>query len=418
MVYRAGLIGCGGVSRNHASGLRGARNVALVALADVFESNLKTAGEAYGVDRLYTDYRQMIRDQRLDIVNVCTQAPQHASVVIGAVEAGVKGIICEKPIGVTLAEADTMVAACERHGVRLAINHQTRMIPNTFEVERLVRDGAIGELRAARMVDKGGRPAGNSLMEMLTHMFDLVRIYAGDPAWVSAHLTVGEGGDHQGPQRLATVDDVMFSQEALPSDRDCGLVLGDRCNASFGFAPRGGWHNGMTVSLESFYQPRRTDGRAWGPTTELIGTDGMLFLGGTSTHVDVHIHRGPWSAPGLMEPQGKPVSTAESVPLSTHAAMTPHHIAMVEELVAAMEEGREHRSSAYDGRWALEMIMGVYESHRREGARVALPLGRRDHPLERWLAETGRAVPPKPEPRVKALQAIRDTANVPAKVRV
>jgi len=411
MVYRAGLIGCGGVSKNHAAALRAARNVALVALADVYEPNLKTAGAAYGVDRLYTDYRRMIQDERLDIVNICTQAPQHAPVVIGAVEAGVRGIICEKPIGVTLSEADAMVAACECHGVRLAINHQTRMIPNTFAVERLVRGGAIGELRAARMIDKGGRPAGNSLMEMLTHMFDLLRTYAGDPAWVSAHLTVGEGGDHQGPQRLATVDDIMFSQEALSSDRDCGLVLGDRCSASFGFAPRSGWHNGMTAALESYYQPRRSAGPAWGPTTELLGTDGVLFLGGTSTHVDVHLHRGPWAAPGLMESQGDPVNAMAPGPVSTHAAMTPHHIAMVEELVAAIEEGRQHRSSGHDGRWALEMIMGVYESHRRDGARVAVPLEHRDHPLERWLTEVGRPLPVKPDRRVKTLQA------VPAEVR-
>ena len=65
----------------------------------------------------------------------------------------------------------------------LAINHQTRSVPNTFLVEPLLKDGAIGDLRAARMPDKGGRPAGNSLMELLTHVFDLLRLYAGDPSW-------------------------------------------------------------------------------------------------------------------------------------------------------------------------------------------------------------------------------------------
>jgi hypothetical protein len=58
-----------------------------------------------------------------------------------------------------------MIEACARTGTRLAINHQTRMIPNTFLAERLLKEGAIGDLRAVRMVDKGGRPAGNSLME-------------------------------------------------------------------------------------------------------------------------------------------------------------------------------------------------------------------------------------------------------------
>src|SRR5438552_2188722 len=134
MVYRAGLVGCGGVSRSHSKGLQAARNVDLVALADVYEPNLQTASRAYGVDRLYTDFREMIERERLDIVDVCTQAPQHAPVVMAAAEMGVKGIICEKPIALTPEEADAMIATCRRTGARLAINHQTRMIPNTFAV--------------------------------------------------------------------------------------------------------------------------------------------------------------------------------------------------------------------------------------------------------------------------------------------
>jgi hypothetical protein len=81
---------------------------------------------------------------------------------------------------------------------------------------------------------------------------------------------------------------------------------------------------------------------------------------------------------------------------------------MVEELMAAIAEGREHRSSGRDGRWALEMIMGVYESHRRDGARVALPLTHRGHPLERWLAEAGLPLPPRPETPVRELRVRPD----------
>jgi predicted dehydrogenase len=414
MVYRAGLIGCGGVSRSHSAGLQAARNVELVALADVYEPNLKTAGAAYGVGRLYADYREMLQQEQLDIVAVCTQAPQHAGPVMASAEAGVKGIICEKPVALTLAEADAMLETCARTGTRLAINHQTRMIPNTFGVERLLKEGAIGDLRAARMIDKGGRPAGNSLMEMLTHCFDLLRIYAGDPAWVSAHLTVGMQG-HQGPQRLATIHDVMYSQEAWPNDRDCGLVLGDRCSATFGFGPREGWHDGLTATLESYFQTRQTPGgEAWQPSMELLGTDGVLFLGGTSNHVDAYLHRGPWAPPGRLEPIETPAREIAPGPFASRGREAPHHTAMVEELVAAIEAGRAHRSSGVDGRWALEMIMGVYESHRRGGARVDLPLLSRDHPLQRWVQEAGVPQPQKPERQVKVLKAPASAAVAPS----
>lgn len=79
---------------------------------------------------------------------------------------------------------------------------------------------------------------------------------------------------------------------------------------------------------------------------------------------------------------------------------------MVEELVAAVEEGRDHRSSGADGRWALEMIMGVYESHRRGGARVTLPLANRDHPLERWRRDGGQPLPAKPAAVTRTLQVV------------
>jgi predicted dehydrogenase len=407
MVYRAGLVGCGGVSRSHSRGLQAARDVELVALADVYAPNLQVAGQEYGVDRLYADFREMIERERLDLLDVCTQAPQHAPVVGAAAGLGVRGILCEKPIALTLGEADEMVAACARAGARLAINHQTRMIPSTFAVERLLQEGTIGDLRAIRMLDKGWRPAGNSLMELLTHVFDLVRIYAGDPSWVAAHLTVatsGPRGDQQAPQRLATLEDVVYSQTAWPTDRDCGLVLGDRCAATFGFGPREGWHSGLTATVDSFFQPRTAaSGGAWEPSVELLGTEGALFLGGTSSHVDVYLHRGPWAPPGRLERIESPPRPIAPGPYAGRGAEAPHHTAMVEELVAAVEQGREHRSSGSEGRWALEMIMGVYESHRRGGARVPLPLEERGHPLQRWIEDAGAPQPVKPEPRVKVL---------------
>ena len=116
MVYRAGLVGCGGVSRSHSRGLQAARDVELVALADVYAPNLQVAGQAYGVERLYADFREMIERERLDLLDVCTQAPQHAPVVSAAAGLGVRGILCEKPIALTLGEADEMVAACARAG--------------------------------------------------------------------------------------------------------------------------------------------------------------------------------------------------------------------------------------------------------------------------------------------------------------
>jgi predicted dehydrogenase len=302
-----------------------------------------------------------------------------------------------------------MIAACAAAGTRLAIGHQTRMIPTTFQAERLIHDGAIGDLRVARLLDKGGRPAGNSLMEMCTHLFDLLRLFAGDPSWTAGHLTAG-AMDEQGhrlsvtDQRPATIDDIQYSVAAWP-DRDCGLVLGDRCSATFGFGPRPGWHHGLTATLESFFQINHAGagGTTWGPTLELIGTDGILFLDGTSNKVDLYLHRGPWAPPGRLEPIMAPVAANWLADSGGSGALDPYR-AMLGELIVAVETGREHRSSGLDGRWALEMILGVYESHRRGGERVALPAAERDHPLERWLIEARRPLPARPTPVRRPLQ--------------
>jgi hypothetical protein len=138
-------------------------------------------------------------------------------------------------------------------------------------------------------------------------------------------------------------------------------------------------------------------GARWHPNLELLGTDGVLFLGGTSDHVDLFLHRGPWAPPGRLEKIESPALEIAAGPHAPGGLQSPYHTAMAEELVAAIEEDREHRSSGREGRWALERIMGTYASHAREGARVTVPLVDRRHPLHLWLNEVGVPAPPRPQ---------------------
>ncbi|MAG35101.1 MAG: hypothetical protein CL878_02480 [Dehalococcoidia bacterium] len=397
--YRAGLIGCGRMSRHHIPALMATPGVELVALADPYQPALDERGEQFGVasEHRYADYREMLDRESLDIVTISTQAPEHAPATLSCVDAGVRGVLCEKPIALSLAEADEMVAACDRTGMKLAINHQTRISLATYRAEELIQSGAIGEFVGVRIVDKGGRPAGNSLMEMATHLFDHTRLYAGDPTWVAAHLTDAEPDGHRRP---STVDDIMYSQTAWPADRDCGLVLGSRATAVFGFGPAS-LHNGLEASFVSYNQP---GDKSWPDQLELIGIEGVLALR-TSGESDLFLHRGAWGAPVQFEPVLTGADAQHTEPVLP-AGLAPERVtgrlgsfvAMLTELKAAIEEDRPHRSDVRDGRWALDMIMGVYESHRQNGARVALPLPQREHPLERWLNDEGRPMPHHPEP--------------------
>ena len=376
--YRAALIGCGGKGKDHANTLVKDNLVDLVALCDIREEALQTFQEMYGVSRLYTDYHEMLEREKLDVVVISTQAPQHHALTIAAAEYGCH-VFCEKPMAVTLKEADEMIEACNKAGVRLSINHQKRSSAYNDYVKQLIADGEIGELILIRAYDKGGRKSGNSMMEMGTHLFDWVHNFAGDVSWASAHITVGPA---KRKMREAVVQDIKHSQEVNPRDRDAGLVIGERAFCSFGFV------NGLHADCEFLAQSRAND-KAYG--LDLIGTKGRIALRRSVATV-MFIHRGEFMTP-VEEHHW------ELVPLPEEDEIAGQHLQTID--INQVLQSRIIRSllepdipdtppisSGQDGRAALEMIHGSWESHRR-GERVAFPLKERTHPLQRWRDEVG-----------------------------
>ena len=124
--------------------------VEVIAVADPDPEGLKAAGLRTGADRLYPDYREMLRAEDLALVNVCPRWTDcHADMVIAAAESGAKGILCEKPLTRTLAEADAMLDACRSNGVRMAVAHRRA---NAYEQhgKKLVDEGRIGGIQSLR----------------------------------------------------------------------------------------------------------------------------------------------------------------------------------------------------------------------------------------------------------------------------
>jgi predicted dehydrogenase len=374
------------MSRFHIPALQATPGVELVALADPYAPALEERGGQFGIPPAsrYADYSEMLARERLDVVTICTQAPVHCAATLAAAEAGVRGIFCEKPIALDLVEADRMVAACEVHGAVLAINHWLRLAPATQKAVELVRDGVIGEPLAIRIHDKGGRPAGIALIELCTHFFDLARLFGGDPAWVQAQFSVLDDG----VARLAGPGDVKPSQVAWPRDKDCGLIMGDRCSATFGFLPNLEMNSrGLVTTYQGFFQP---PGKTWRSGIEILGLDGVLALNSSGEGaLELHLHRGPWETPGRFEPilvgDAALPRFQDGRPAGPDEFFVPGMVGMLESLVRALDAGEEHPSSGRDGRWAMEMIMGAFASH-AQGRLLTLPLAERRHPLERWVA--------------------------------
>ncbi|MCZ6680641.1 MAG: Gfo/Idh/MocA family oxidoreductase [Candidatus Poribacteria bacterium] len=371
--YRAALLGCGGKGKDHANTLVKDELVNLVALCDVRQEALETFQQAYSVSACYTDYHKMFEREKLDLVVISTQAPHHHAPTLAAAVHGCH-VFCEKPMAVTLQEADEMIAACDQAGVRLAINHQKRASAYNDYAKQLIAQGEIGELILIRAYEKGGRKAGNAMMEMGTHLFDWVHNFAGDVSWASAHINID--------RRDAAVQDIKHSQEVNPRDRDAGLVIGERAFCAFGFV------NGLHADC-GFLAESRANDQAYG--LDLICTEGRIALRRSVATV-MFIHRGEFMTP-VEGHQWERVSLPEEDQITgQHLPTIDINRVLQSRIIRSLLEPEstdaEPISSGRKGRAALEMIHGSWESQRR-GGRVAFPLKDRTHPLQRWRDEAG-----------------------------
>ncbi len=370
-IYRIAIIGLGGMGMEHARAVELDADCELVAGAEINPERAAAWGNRFGVEAIYDDYEKMLDEQQPDIVIVPTQAPMHYRPTIAAAKRGIH-VFCEKPIALNLIQADDMVETCDRHNVKFAINHIKRASPYNRHVLSLIDKGDIGEVVLLKATDKGGRKAGNSLMEMGTHLYDWLRLFGGDVEWVHAHLVQLDGGE-------STVDDIKHTQEVHSYDRDAGLVLGERGHAAFRFK------NGIHADVQFLAQPQTNDN---GYGIDIIGTEGRIAVR-ESVGTTMFIHKGQHKTPAdvweqvhlreeELDEQGNPRDKG-SVRLLLQRLM-------LRDLIEAIQIDREAFASGRDGRDCLEMIHATWESHRQR-ARVYLPLTPREHPLERWQKE-------------------------------
>jgi len=156
-LYRVGLIGCGRIGSEfedlrgeHPCSIAGAFNALpncqLVAGCNRGEERLRKFGRRWGVTSLYRDHAEMLRNEQLDLVAVATPPGAHRDQVVAAAEAGAKGIFCEKPMALSLAECDDMLAACRQNGAKLLVNCTRRWIGQYEAVKRAAGVGRWGEL--------------------------------------------------------------------------------------------------------------------------------------------------------------------------------------------------------------------------------------------------------------------------------
>ncbi len=340
--YRVGIIGTGrpwksdgatgfGMSHWHAEGYKASPDAEIVALADINLDNARAFQAQHGGEHLYADYREMLANEALDIVSVCTWPHLHAEMVIAAAEAGVKAVHSEKPMAPTFGEARRMVEVCKAHGVQLTFNHQRRFGPQFRAARDLLRSGAIGQLQRL----EGVCP---NLCDWGTHWFDMLFFYNDETPvdWLIGQIDIRDGK-------------TFF---ALPHEGQ-GLSYFQYHNGVFGLMITGYGAEGMYGN-------------------KLIGSEGTIEVK-TSREDPLRI----WA---------KGDSAPRSIAVDTGRIDLEWVKDGVVELVESLKVGREPELSGRRALQATELIFATYESSRRRG-RVDLPLTIEDSPLQMMLAE-------------------------------
>jgi predicted dehydrogenase len=340
--YRVGIIGLSGIStapglrsagpirsftpHSHVSAYKASPQVEIVAVCDVVAPAIDRYRERWGDAAGYTDFREMLANEQLDLLSIVTPDHLHAESFVAACEAGVRGIFCEKPISTTLADADRMIAAAETSGAKVIVNHTRRFDPYYRHAKWLIDQGSIGQIQ--RMIGTmGGERA--MLFRNGTHVLDTLLFFMNDaPTWVMAVLDEADAG----------YGAVYKGDGGRDPKTDPGA------SAIIGFA--GGaraFFNGSKGTFTNF-------------ELDLQGERGDIRIGNQIAEIRTE------SAFGGLAAQPLPLQG------DSRAGM----VVAVEELIALIEQNGDGMAALRAARTTLAVLLAILQSADLGGARIAI----------------------------------------------
>jgi predicted dehydrogenase len=336
----------------------GREDVEVVAVADVDEGGREKAIGRCGAKRAYADFREMLEKERPGLVSVAPRMTgERKGMLLAALSAGAH-VVSEKPFVRAPVDGDEVLKLATEKRLRTAVAHQMRVAPTVMHLKKRIGEGLIGDLLEIRAFGKQDQRAGGEDMVVLgTHLFDLMRLFAGDPLWCSAD--VRQGG------REAKIADARTAGE------DIGPILGDEIVAQFALA------DGVVASFTSRAKMREMTGH-WG--VELVGSKGAArILADISPRVMVR-GAGKWEDSGRTD-QWRPLDDDPALKMPPEQRTTAAQNGRVrDDWLAAIGAGREPACGGRNGAWAVEMVHGVWRAG-LSGGRVPFPLRERGHAL-------------------------------------
>ncbi|HOZ47305.1 MAG TPA: Gfo/Idh/MocA family oxidoreductase [Candidatus Hydrogenedentes bacterium] len=254
-----GLIGTGLWGRLHSRVYGSAGRAQLLGVADLVEARAQEVASEYDA-RAYTDYRQLLEDDRIRAVSIVTPDFAHTEIALAAVEAG-KHILCEKPLATTVEEAQRIVDAAAERGIKLMVDFHARWSPPLYNARQAVKEGAIGDPQHVyyRLSDRIGVPT-----EMLS--------------WAGRSTVMWFIGSHSIDTLRWLLDDEVVRVYAVSSSRvlkAMGIDTPDYYQATLTF------RSGVTAVLENSWIMPNTMPNIIDLKCELVGSKGALYFDGS-----------------------------------------------------------------------------------------------------------------------------------------
>jgi len=334
------LVGCGRISRNHFDAIGKVDGLRLSAVSDVVEERARAAGEEHGVP-WFTGYPEMLKSADADLVVVCTPSGLHSAQGIAAARAG-KHVITEKPMSITLEQADALVQACDTAGVSLFVVKQNRLNPSVQLLKRAVDKGRFGRIYLANTTVRWNRPQeyydsapwrgtwefdGGAFMNQASHYVDLIQWLVGPVESVIA--------------KTAT-------QARRIEAEDSGVAVLKFRSGAIG-----------VIEVNVLTYPKN-----WEGSLSIIGERGAAKIGGTAVNKVEH-----WVFADYDDDDKLIESTATNPP----SVYGYGHEGYYRNVLAVLRGEAQPETDGRAGRKSLELILAIYESA-KTGHDVPLPL--------------------------------------------
>ena len=344
---RFGVVGAKGIGRTHMEGIASCGNAELVAVADINEAEGKAAASKYGAE-WYLDYEKMLGRKDLDAVSICTPHFLHCPMTLKALEHG-KHVLVEKPMAITVGEADRMVDKARGVGLKLGVVFQYRTFTVYKEIKRLIDGGEIGRIYRVNMEacvfrtqayygsdawrGKWKTEGGGALINQTVHNIDLLQWLVGMPARLSGQI------------------DTLYHSVEVEDIASAAIKFGN------------GAHGTLQVSIVDAVEDTRL---------EVCGEKGRIEADGTAKWMTMSKSLRECIADKKVWIDKPEVQWKDIKPATEEKG---GHTAVIREFCQALIEDKEPPVSGEDGRNSIEIINAIILSS-FEGRAVTFPVDR------------------------------------------